>query len=420
VIAIRISTAGLGLLAAALLAGPVTAQGPVTFPQGIASGDVTDTQAVIWTRTSSPATVRIEYGTSQALGAVWPVATPTTPDTDLTAKVDLRNLRPNTRYFYRVVADEGAGRGNSLVGSFQTAPTASESAEVTFAWSADMSERFKPLTIFDAIRSRDPAFFLLLGDTLYADIDCDARTLDVYRACSRRNREDEAFQRFARATSIDAVWDDHEVANNFDSTHSRLPLGRQAFLEYWPIRPAEGEPGRMYRSFRWGQFLEIFILDARQYRSPPFQRDTADKTLLGAAQKQWLMRALQASTARFKVIASSVPLKYHGADSWEGYTTERQEILEFITRNAIRRVVFLTADVHYAAILRHKDGIVEAIAGPLGMLISSRRTAAGEPETEFSFNASFSFGIVRATGASMVIELYDVNNRLLHRTTVEP
>ncbi|HEY3247716.1 MAG TPA: alkaline phosphatase D family protein [bacterium] len=408
------------LLAALLLTAPVAAQSAITFPQGVASGDVTDSQAMIWARTSVPAFARIEYGTSQALGTVWPSAGRAAEDTDLTAKIDLGNLRPATRYFYRVVAEQGDQRGASLVGSFVTAPPAGDAADVTFAWSADTSERFKPFTIYDAIRSQQPQFFLFLGDTLYADVDCDARTLAAYRSCSQHNREDEAFQRFARSTSISAIWDDHEVANNFDRTHDRLPLGRRAFLEYWPIRTVEGEPGRMYRSFRWGRALEIFILDARQYRSPPFQRDDAEKTLLGAAQKQWLLRGLEASTAAFKVIASSVPLKYHGADSWEGYTTERNEVIDFITKRNIHRVVFLTADVHYAAVLRYKEGFVEAIVGPMGMLISSRRNVAGEPETEFSFNSSFTFGVVRVSGTALVIEIYDVNNRLLHRTIVDP
>lgn len=199
--------------------------------------------------------------------------------------------------------------------------------------------------------------------------------MDEYRASYKRN---------TRTTSIYAVWDDHAVANNFDRTHPRLPAGRQAFLEYWPIRPVPTEPARLYRSFRWGRLVEIFILDTRQYRSAASERESAGKTMLGVAQKEWLKRELQRSDAVFKVIATSVPLKYHGPDSWESYTTERQELVNFITQNSIRRV--------------------------------------GEPETEFSFNSSFTFGLVRETAVppSLVLEIYDVEGRLLHRTTVLP
>ncbi|MGH2349821.1 MAG: alkaline phosphatase D family protein, partial [bacterium] len=122
----------------------------------------------------------------------------------------------------------------------------------------------------------------------------------------------------------------------------------------------------------------------------------------------------------FKIVVSSVPLKYHGVDTWEGYTTERQELVNFIAQNRIRRVVFLAADVHYAAVLRYPEGFVEAIAGPLAHPLIGRRRVAGEPETEFSFNSSFTFGMVRVTAAALTIEIYDVDGRMLHRTTVNP
>lgn len=407
------------LLAVALLAAPARPQAPLALADGALSGDVTATGAVIWTRTTVPASVRVEYGTSAALGTV-SQAVRAEAGSDFTVHLDLTGLRPGTRYYYRAVAEAGDRRAAGLVGSFTTAPAPGEAAEVALAWSADMSERFKPYRIFDAMRARAPDFLLFLGDMVYADIDANARTLGEYRLIHRRNRDDEAFFRFARGSSIYAVWDDHEVANNFDRTHERLPLGRQALFESWPIRRNPADPHRLYRAVRWGRLVELFILDTRQYRSPPFDRDTAQKTMLGAAQKEWLKRGLLASTATFKIIGTTVPLKFHGVDSWEGYTTERDEILEFITRNGIPGVVMLSGDVHYAAVLRHREGFVEAIAGPLAQLINRRRPAAGEPEAEFTFNTSFTFGYARATPAGLILELYDVEGKLLHRTTVRP
>lgn len=72
--------------------------------------------------------------------------------------------------------------------------------------------------------------------------------------------------------------------------------------------------------------------------------------------------------------------------------------------------------------LRHREEFIEAIVGPLAMFINSRRPAAGEPETEFSFNASFTYGLVKMTGNPplLTIEIYDVENRLLHRTSIQP
>lgn len=400
----------------------VRGQTPRLFPDGIMVGDVTESRAIVWTRTGGPSTVRVEYGTTPAaLGQATPPVQ-TAAGSDYVAKIDLVGLRPGTRYYYRASADGERQRAASLEGTFVTAPPAAENVSITLAWGADLSERFRPFRIFDAIRARQPDHFLFLGDTVYADIDANARTIDEYRSAYRRNRDDDALRRFVRSAAVYAIWDDHEVSNNFDSRHARLPIGRQAFLEYWPIRSDATDPHRLYRSFRFGRLVEIFMLDARQYRSPAFERDNSRKTMLGAAQKEWLTRGLQRSEAAFKIVASSVPLKYHGADSWEGYTTERQELAGFISRNGIKGVVFLTGDVHYAAVLRYREGFVEAIAGPLAMFINNRRPAAGEPETEFSFNASFTFGLVKVTGTppQLAIEIYDVENRLLHRTIVQP
>jgi len=411
--------AAVAAFVAAAFAAPAWPQSGIAFPDGAVSGDVTDTTAIIWTRVTEPASVRIAFGPSAALGMVTAPAR-AEAETDFTVKIELSGLRPGTRYYYRPEAEAGGRRGVGLVGSFVTAPAAADLSDVTFAWGADTSERYQPFRIFEAMRLREPEFFLFLGDTVYADIDGYARTLEEYRAVYRRNRADEAFRRLLRATSVYAMWDDHEVANNFDRNHSRLPVGRQAFFEYWPIRQDPADPSRLYRSFRWGRHLEVLILDTRQYRSPAGGRDGPDKTMLGAGQKAWLKQQLLASTATFKVIGSSVTLKYHGPDSWEGYAAERDELLDFIRSNRIRGVVFVAGDVHYAAVLRHAGGVVEAIAGPLAMLISRRRSAAGQPETEFSFNGSFTFGLVRVGGSQLVIELYDVEGRLLHRAIVRP
>jgi len=144
--------------------------------------------------------------------------------------------------------------------------------------------------------------------------------------------------------------------------------------------------------------------------------------MLGPAQKAWLMQSLRQSDAPFKIVVSSVPLKYHGMDSWQGYTTERDELLDFITRNVGGHVIVLTGDVHYAAVLRHRASVVEAIVGPMAMFINRRQPAAGKPDTEFSYNGGFTFGLVRVTASppQLAIEIYNVEGKLLHGTVIEP
>src|SRR5205807_3087532 len=83
---------------------------------------------------------------------------------------------------------------------------------------------------------------------------------------------------------------------------------------------------------------------------------------LGGTQLQWLKLRLASSTATWKVIASDMPLGLivpdkHGyeavANGDDGLPLGREleiaDLLKFIKDKAIRNVIFITADVHYAA-----------------------------------------------------------------------
>jgi phosphodiesterase/alkaline phosphatase D-like protein len=80
------------------------------------------------------------------------------------------------------------------------------------------------------------------------------------------NREDEPLRNLLASTSTYAIWDDHEVKNDFagqDVDQAQMAAGREAFLEYLPIRQDATDPNRLYRSFKWGKDVELFILDER-------------------------------------------------------------------------------------------------------------------------------------------------------------
>ncbi|MDR7523630.1 MAG: alkaline phosphatase D family protein [Armatimonadota bacterium] len=387
-----------------------------SFPDGVAAGDVTQGAAVIWTRAPGAGGLRIEYGTDPGLAGAQ-TAGPLYPDaaTDYTVKVDLRDLQPGRRYAYRVRAGDTIGPA----GTFVTPPAPDRPASLSLVWGADTYELFRPFHIFEAARSRTPDLFLFLGDTIYADLaPVRARTLEQYRQKYRTHRDDPSFQSFLASTATWAVWDDHEVANNFDSTHRRLAIGLQAFIEAWPIRTSPADPRRLYRSVRWGRSAEIFILDTRQYRSPNPSPDGPDKTMLGRAQKQWLLDGLVRSTATVKIIASSVPLRYHSRDSWEGYTTERDEILRFLHDRRIQPVLFLTADVHYAAWIRHPEGPYEAIAGPLGAFPARAAHAAGRPGVLWAETGRNNYGWLRLVDNRIMLEWRDDQDRLMHSVRI--
>jgi len=255
--------------------------------------------------------------------------------------------------------------------------------EFTFAWSADIEAGHQPFTIFDALTDRAPRFLVFLGDTVYADFPRTSfePTLTYYRYKHRENRDDRYLGRFLTTTPVYAMWDDHEVQNDFNSTNPYIAQGRQAFGEYWPVRGADV----LYRRFAWGSGADFFALDCRQYRSPQSDPEGPAKTMLGARQKAWLKDGLRASRAPAKFLLSSVPLQGPwGADRWAGYATERDELLRFVREERIPGVIVLSGDVHTAVDIELDGGPREFVAGPLAAWPSCRIAPRIRPLLEAS------------------------------------
>jgi len=395
--------------------GGASAQAPI-FSDGVAAGDVTHQSAILWTRTSDPAELRVEYATDPGfIGARTSAPLHTSEEADYTAKVELSPLQPGQRYHYRFVS----GTTRSGAGTFVAPPAPDRDVPVTLTWGADTSEEFRPFRVFQGMRARNADLFFYLGDTMYSDFGAfRATTLDQYRQKYRTNREDLHLRAFLSTVAAWVIWDDHEVENNFDSEHVRLEIGLRAFREYWPIRTMPDAPNRLYRSFRWGRTAEFFILDTRQYRSPAFRLDGPEKIMLGRAQKQWLLDGLARSEALVKVIVSTVALRHHGADSWEGYTFERNEILRFIAERRIANVVFLAGDVHYAALLHHPEGPYEAISGPLAAILPRTPRVAGRPETLWAAAGKNNYGWMRIARDGIVVEWRDDQDNLMHQARI--
>ena len=359
--------------------------------------EVTDRRAALWVRADDPRPVVARYRARGEPG-VTEVTVPRAPGADGAGHVALTGLRPGTRYDYDIEQE-----AESVSGTFRTAPASDADVAATVLWSGDLGganhcrDVEDGYTIFNAMARRDADLFLFLGDTVYADQLCGVKlhapganfvadTLAEFHAKHRYNRADAAVQRFLRTTPVFAIWDDHEVRNNFvGPLEPLMPIGRRAFLDYWPIRGPVDEPTRMYRRLRWGRHAEIFILDTRQYRSSNGDPDGPHKTMLGSAQRAWLLDGLRRSDATWKIVASTVPLgMFTGgatSDSWgganvlgfarpgNGFVHERDAILTAIRASGIENVVVLSGDVHHAELIRHEpmpDFVLhEFVAGPL-------------------------------------------------------
>lgn len=376
----------------------------VQFTSGVASGEVTAQTVVLWTRVDQPAVVVAQVARDpdfrhlvQLLPAV------AQAQTDFTVRVRVHALRPNTHYFYRFVAVSLSQKPfqlpGSATGTFRSAPAPHQARDVRFAFSGDSEAVFQPFEVLQTIQQEAPDFFVYVGDTIYPDNDsaagnvervAPAESLAVYRAKYRENRTDRALQQLLAAVPLYAIWDDHEVLNDFAGETVDRTLynhGRQAFLEYMPVAPqdvpaeAPCAAAPLFRVFHWGSAVQLIVLDERSCRSadvaemclndpaptlPPNIRiqlrlDAAPpvgclealfdpaRTMLGMRQKEQFKKVLVESTARFKFVINEVPIQqFFGQpyDRWEGYAAERQELLEFIHEHHLEHVIFLTTDTH--------------------------------------------------------------------------
>jgi len=417
---------------------------------------VSDRTAVVWARAPAPGPVTLEVGRADHRGGRRRLSAAATAETDLTVKLRVEGLTPATRHAYRVAFGRDA-----IDGEFVTAPGPGVAQPLTLVWSGDLGgggrcrSPASGYPIFRALAGRRPDLFLFVGDTIYADHRCrvpenvagaDFRAADLpgFRAKHRYNRADPAVQAFFRGTSVWAIWDDHEVRNDFAGPEEPLmAVGRRAFTEYWPIEPPAEDRHRLYRRARWGRLVEIFILDTRQYRSPNHTPDGPEKTMLGAAQREWLLAGLRDSGAAWKLVVSSVPLSIPtgrvARDGWAngsmhlnpegtptGFEHELGLIVRALAERRVRNVVWLVADVHRAEVIRHAPlpGLVfhELVAGPLSA--GTGRPGALDdtlkPTRLFGEGGYYNFGELRVTVTGLEVRIVDADGRERFETTLTP
>ena len=448
----------------------------------------------------------VEWSTSPAFTDARRIAGPSAnADGDLIAKVALEGLPSSTRIHYRV-RFEAERPSEWLAGALSTPDALSDSAkasapsDVVFAWSGDTNGQgwgIDParggMPAFTAVLDRAPDFFISCGDAIYADNPIPpelklegggtwknlvtpakshvAETLDDFRGAHLYPRHSAEVRALSASVPTFAIWDDHEVRNNWfpgevvDEPARHEPRmsviaahARRAMLEHWPTLV---DPARMYRSVRWGPLLEVFFLDGRSFRTTNYPVP-AEEAFLGAAQLAWLDHALGASTATWKVIACDMPLGLvvsepapgtQGVEAYDGYANiggapsgrEKELALLFssLRRRSVRNVVWITADVHYAAAHRYDpakaqfrdmDPFWEFVAGPMHASSFPRKhfddtfgpelayasagwDTYGSPATGQQF-----FGVVRIDGASrvMTVTLVDGRGHDLHATVLRP
>jgi alkaline phosphatase D len=213
--------------------------------------------------------------------------------------------------------------------------------------------------LYESIQRDAPHFLLSCGDNVYYDNeDPIANSEAVARYHWQRMYSLPTLVNSLRHTGGYWQKDDHDVFSNdawpgmADKRMAPFTFeqGQRIFREQVPA-PLAGQP--LYRTVRAGTDIELWLPEARDYRTPNDGPDGAGKTIWGAEQKAWLMRSLRASNATWKILVNPNPIV--GPDRTTkndnhanpGFAHESREIREFLKNNFDGNVISFCGDRHW-------------------------------------------------------------------------
>ncbi|MCO1336631.1 alkaline phosphatase D family protein [Microbulbifer sp. OS29] len=396
----------------------------LVFDLSVASGDPSQAGVVLWTHVNPEAyisgqslyvDVALDEGFTQPILSAEVNASDITAERDYTVNIDLEGyLLPDQRYFYRFKY----GNLSSRTGRCHTLPSGSlENIKMAVVTCQDYTTGY--FNAYSHIADEDVHCVLHLGDFIYEYAEYEgfedsivhslalpsggsvAMDLEDYRHIYKEYRKDKNLQRAMEMHSFIITWDDHETADNAYWDYERDTLGvpshpyqtgdnnpdqlrqlrrdaQQAWIEYVPARVKVNESAshafdylQIYRSFQFGDLVDLYMTDSRTYRTKEPCKDGTDwenywctdyeentQTMLGETQRDWLIDGVANSTARWKVwgnqtllaqLAGTVlgrPLVYANYDAWDGYQWEREQILSSVKDSGTNNFVVLTGDLH--------------------------------------------------------------------------
>ncbi|HET6732862.1 alkaline phosphatase D family protein [Mycobacterium sp.] len=378
------------------------------FTLGVASGDPAPDGVVIWTRLAPNPLADDGLGgmPARAVDVEWEVAgderftrveqrgvTVAVPESAHSVHVELSGLRPGRDYFYRF---RTAGYV-SPAGRTRTAPGAGSLAAMTMCVASCSNYEQGWFTAYRRLAEEHPDLVVHLGDYQYEygaraggvrqHVGSETVTLANYRQRYAQYKTDPDLQAAHAAAPWLAVFDDHELADNWADEVAAKPsrvfrdrraAALQAYYENMPLRRTAAPRGidmQLYRRVQWGSLATFHMLDTRQYRddqpcgdeiSSCASRTEPSRSLTGAAQERWLLNGFQQSRARWDVLGQQVffsqveltPGRGRGfnPDAWDGYAANRDRIVRGLVDSPVRNALVLTGDVHshWAAEVRER------------------------------------------------------------------
>ena len=355
------------------------------FYHGVASGDPLADRVIIWTRVSDQTgTVNLTWRMALDTAFTSVVANgnaSTDSSKDFCVKVDVTGLQANTWYYYQF----NMGTERSLIGRTRTLPV----GDIDSLRFALMSCQDYEAGLYNAhanvVNRNDIDAVIFVGDYIYEygagsgdrahEPDYEILNLDDYRTRHSQYKLDPDLRRAMQQYPWICVWDDHEIANNGwkDGAENHTPGAEgdwlvrrndalKTYFDWMPVRkPDPNAPERIYRNFRWGNLVDLMMLDTRfegrdeQLSTGSPELTDTNRTILGVDQRNWMLNQMDTTTARWKILGQQVmvaPLRAFGQpvnlDQWDGYPADRDRLYNNIMDNNIQNVVVLTGDIHTA------------------------------------------------------------------------
>ena len=217
--------------------------------------------------------------------------------------------------------------------------------------------------ILETMGNMSSDFMLWTGDNLYLrEADYSSPSGIDYRYSY--NFRFPQMQKLRATRANFATWDDHDYGpNDSDGKYELKEYTLSTFKKYWGNKSfGESDNAGVYNKFRWSD-CDFFVMDDRYHRSADDYPDSIAgkvnpmKQFYGRKQLEWLKNSLTASDGAFKFIVSGGQMLNPMAKDKEclmAYSAEWLELMNFITDNKIKGVIFITGDRHFTEMIKYE------------------------------------------------------------------
>lgn len=260
-----------------------------------------------------------------------------------------------------------------------TPPVLDTSRPLTKIVFGSCHDQDKPCPAWDAILKERPELLILLGDTIYADLDKSKKiTPELIREKYAQLNAMPNFAELRKTVPMLAVWDDHDFGKNDAGSEWALKEQSQEILLDFLGVPADS-PRRSRKGVYHaeicgppGQRVQIIMLDGRYHKTgtiqgkfdpkrrlTPYLPNTDESaTFLGAEQWAWLEQQLK-QPAEIRLLCSGIQVvsEDHPFEKWMNLPNERAKLYKLLRDTKANGVIILSGDRHLAELSMTTDAI---------------------------------------------------------------